>query len=159
MLRSPLHALAGLFLAVFVPSCHTSDPAYATPQTAPPTIEALRYDVVIYEGSVAALHGTGQNTQELFFPSRGVYCAIERTSITDEYGSRTPALILHAHYGQIRNTTTSPRTGTSTTSPTQSLAVPASLAKEIFELADLTIRLRRTAADLGSRLSTARLLR
>jgi hypothetical protein len=124
------------------------------------TVSAQRYRTWVVESAIEASHGGGQWIEELFFPEKGVVANVvwEADPSSKETFAMRP--VLNVFDGGIRNRFKMGLTSEKTTeTPVENVKVSASLARAVFEAADLRRRLEAARRDLGPRLSEADLCR
>ncbi len=156
--RSVLVALAlvlcGAFAAGFLPIGHAGDGKDGAPKVEE-TVAAKRYRTWVF---VEAGRG-GMWIEELFFPEQGV-CANVETRVEAKGKELTFPHVLNAFHGSIRNRfTTDFHDPKQTETPVEDVRVPASVAKAIFEAAELHRRLQQARHDVGAKVSALGLCR
>ncbi len=125
----------------------------------PETVRALRYRIKIYDSELAVLHNSGRWIQELYFPDQGVVCNVVVDIEATEKGELRRYHRMHAFYSPIRNKYRLQFHEKERTAPTQEVQIPYARAQQIFELAELTRRLRQAERTLGAAASASGLLR
>jgi hypothetical protein len=147
-------ALSALLLAAAVPAVLRLASADDAPKSPAPkaddTVAAKRYKTrVVVEG------GRGGSTwiEELYFPEQGV-CANVEWSLEPKGDTWDDVYLLNAFHGPMRNRFRMEMfDAEESESPAEDVRMPAALAKQIFEAADLTRRLNQQRRDAGSRAS------
>lgn len=155
ILRSFLFALA---LSACSSPCRRPCPVPA-PDSVPAaesTVAAKRYRTWVVDGVMEATHGGGRLIEELWFPEQGVVA-----NGTDEFRADVNDWkpVLNAFHGPMRNVSSRGLHDPPTASPVEDVRVPAALAREIFEAADLRRRLDAARDSIGTRLRSPSLLR
>ena len=160
---------SGIFLfalvALLTAACHRR-PLLAeegSPQNEPHrSVKALRYTILWGESALEITHGGGQWVQEIFFPEKNVACTLvfqypELEEMTKEGGAKLRARL----YAFSANGPRNHLTGFKDPKPSaiEKVEVPTDVAKEIFLLAELTMRQERETWRLGRKLASQGLMR
>lgn len=146
--------LCGAFAAGLLPTGHAGDGKDGAPKVEE-TVAAKRYRTWVF---VEAGRG-GMWIEELFFPEQGV-CANVEMRVETKGNELTFPHLLNAFPGAIRNKfTTDFHDPKQTESPVEDVRVPTSVAKAIFEAADLHRRLEQARHDVGAKVSALGLCR
>jgi hypothetical protein len=133
-----------------------------SPQKEPESVKALRYTILWGQSALEITHGGGRWVEEIYFPERKVACTLvfqypELEKMKQEGGAKfRPRL-----YAFPTNGPRNHLTGFKTAKPSaiDEVEVPADVAKEIFLLADLTMRQQRETWRLGREVASRGLMR
>jgi hypothetical protein len=132
-------------LATIPVGCASAPPAPAE-EEAPQTVRALRYKVFFLQD---ARSWSGQWGYELYFPEQEVVCNVifEFPDFEEADNGLKPRL--NAFRSGIRNRYLVEPHGAEVVAETEEVEIPADLAREIFELADLTRRQEEESFRIG----------
>jgi hypothetical protein len=146
-----LFALAALLATAFVAG-RLSLAQEEWPQKEPESVKALRYTILWGQSALEITHGGGRWVEEIYFPARRVACTLvfqfpELEKMKKEGGAKLRPRL----YAFPANGPRNHLTGFKNAKPSviEEVEVPADVAKEVFRLADLTMRQERETWRLG----------
>ncbi len=130
-----------------------------TVQQVPATVRALHYRIKVYDSELAVLHNSGRWIQELYFPDQGIVCNVVVDREATANGELRRYHRMHAFHSPIRNKYRLQFHEKERTAPATEVRIPQARAQKIFELAELTRRVRQAERTLGSDAFASGLLR
>ena len=130
-----------------------------TVQRVPATVRALHYRIKVYDSELAVLHNSGRWIQEYYFPDQGIVCNVVVDMEATPKGELRRYHRMHAFYSPIRNKYRLQFHEKERTAPVREVQIPHARAQKIFELAELTRRVRQAERTLGTEAFASGLLR
>ncbi len=134
-------------LAVLSGGCSSTPPA-PTEEAGPQTVRALKYKIFFLQD---VRSWSGQWGHEIFFPDKGIVFNVTFEFPDFEESDHQLRPTVHAFPSEIRNRYSLRPHAEQTVAALEEIRVPAELAQEIFDFADLTRRQEEESLRIGQK--------